>query len=133
MKLNYNFGDIVALNGSPSKINIIVAKRKTNFSSMFGYDYFSMNNFAFWMINSYFREDMISKNIDLTTVEMPEKYEEYNIDEQLRESYDNLKKSFRDKYKSDEFELISKDEYLAVVSRVTRNTFEQTIIRNPLL
>jgi len=31
MNLKHNFGDAVILNGSPSQIHIIVAKRKINF------------------------------------------------------------------------------------------------------
>jgi hypothetical protein len=122
--LNKDFGQAVVINGSPNKIRIIIAKRKKNFGTMFGYDYIAMNDFAFWMTDTHLREDMIAESVELSEVKMPDKYEDYNTAIQLEKAYESLKESFTNMGKSNEFEFISKDEFIKTVKSIVLNTFK---------
>lgn len=117
-------GESVILNGNISKIEIIVAKRKdTAEVRKFAYDYMSMDNYLFWMINNEFREAMIGEIVETDSIKMPEQFNNYNTPEQIKEAYQSLQKSFRNKDKSLEFDFIDEENFSAIVSKIVNNTF----------
>lgn len=121
-------GQAVTLNGNLSPVNIIVAKRKPTVEKrMFSYDYMSMNNYAFWMIRSEFTEEMIKSVEDVQIIKMPDLYEDYNTDEQIKRAYASLKESFENKDKSFEFDFISEESFTAIVKNIVKNTFNKKI------
>ena len=121
-------GQAVTLNGNLSPIDIIVAKRKATVKKRsFFSDYMCMNNYAFWMIRSEFTEEMIKSVEDVQIIKMPDLYEDYNTDEQIKRVYASLKESFENKDKSFEFDFISEESFTAIVKNIVANTFNKKI------
>lgn len=117
-------GQAVTLNGNLTTLDIIVAKRKSTVEKrMFDYDYMSMGTYAFWMIRSEFTEEMIKSVENVDTIKMPDLYDTYNTDEQIKKAYNSLKESFEIKEKSFEFDFIDEDKFTSIVKKIVENTF----------